>query len=396
MSNDNQPIVLSAKNIYKDFHLPHEKNNSIKSAIVNVFKKKDKDIDTQHVLRGISFDIHEGDFFGIVGRNGSGKSTLLKIIAEIYRPTKGSVRVKGKLVPFIELGVGFNPELTGRENVYLNGALLGFSRKEIEKKYDKIVEFAELEEFMDQKLKNYSSGMQVRLAFSVAIQADGDILVLDEVLAVGDEAFQRKCFDYFTRLKKNKKTVILVTHSMDSVRKHCNKAMMIRDGEIVAFGNPEDVSNEYSLENFVNETKNYPAESKKASMVKNLEVKATPSKKIDQNGELEINIKYDVPTKIPTRVKVSIQDAGRNVTLFATNSPLIDKEKVSATLRIKPGPINDSELKIAVSIRDENHDMLYFLPDQASPMVMLKRSDYPDPTMKTTWAVMFDRGEWKC
>ena len=165
------------------------------------------------MLKDISFEVRQGDFFGIVGRNGSGKSTLLKIISQIYVPEKGSVSVKGKLVPFIELGVGFNPELTGRENVYLNGALLGFTREEIDAMYDDIVEFAELEDFMDQKLKNYSSGMQVRLAFSVAIKAQGDILVLDEVLAVGDEAFQRKCDNFFAQMQKGPtKTIILVTH----------------------------------------------------------------------------------------------------------------------------------------------------------------------------------------
>jgi len=178
---------------------------------------------------------------GVVGRNGSGKSTLLKLLSGIYTPTKGSITVKGKLTPFIELGVGFNPELSGRDNVYLNGALLGFSRAEMGEKYDEIVAFSELERFMDQKLKNYSSGMQVRLAFSIAIQTNTDILVLDEVLAVGDEAFQRKCFDYFKQIKAQKKTVILVTHDMASVRRFCNRAIMIDNGKVVADGQPEEV-----------------------------------------------------------------------------------------------------------------------------------------------------------
>ncbi|MFQ9338794.1 MAG: ABC transporter ATP-binding protein, partial [Varibaculum sp.] len=168
----------------------------------------------------------------IVGKNGSGKSTLLKLISQIYTPNTGTIEVDGKLVPFIELGVGFNPELTGRENVYLNGAMLGFSNDEIDAMYDDIVEFAELGDFMEQKLKNYSSGMQVRLAFSVAIKSQGDILVLDEVLAVGDEAFQKKCQNYFFEAKRNKKTVILVTHSMPDVRRYCDRAMLIQDGYI--------------------------------------------------------------------------------------------------------------------------------------------------------------------
>lgn len=245
-NSDRRKVVISARNIHKDFHLPHEKNNSLKSLIVNVFKKKDKEIDTQHALRGVSFDIREGEFFGILGRNGSGKSTLLKILAGIYQPTKGTVKTSGKLVPFIELGVGFNPELTGRENVYLNGALLGFSKSEIDERYDEIVEFAELEGFMEQKLKNYSSGMQVRLAFSVATRADADILIVDEVLAVGDEAFQRKCNDYFFKLKRDKKTVILVTHSMENVRQFCDRAMLIDDGILKNEGPADRIADEYS------------------------------------------------------------------------------------------------------------------------------------------------------
>ena len=193
MDNNDQPVVLSVEHVSKTFRLPTEQASGLKQAFLN-WTKGIKGYREQQVLRDIDFPVHQGDFFGIVGRNGSGKSTLLKIISGIYKPERGKVTVSGKLVPFIELGVGFNPELTGRENVYLNGALLGFSHDEIDAMYDDIVAFAELEEFMDQKLKNYSSGMQVRLAFSVAIKAQGDILVLDEVLAVGDEAFQRKCF----------------------------------------------------------------------------------------------------------------------------------------------------------------------------------------------------------
>lgn len=239
------PIALEVEHIKKNFILPHEKNNSLKSTIVNVFKKHDTGYDIQHALKDINFQVHDGEFFGILGRNGSGKSTLLKILAEIYQPSSGTVSHKGKLVPFIELGVGFNPELTGRENVYLNGALLGFSQKEIEEKYQDIVDFSELEEFMDQKLKNYSSGMQVRLAFSVATRADADILLVDEVLAVGDADFQRKCYDYFKSLKHNHKTVVFVTHDMSAVKEYCDRAILIEDGLITHEGRADKVANEY-------------------------------------------------------------------------------------------------------------------------------------------------------
>lgn len=236
-------VVIRVKNIHKSFKLPTERAWGLKQAIFNRIKGV-KGYTEYKVLKGISFEINKGDFLGIVGRNGSGKSTLLKILAGIYRPEKGSVEIDGSLVPFIELGVGFNYELTGRENVYLNGALLGFSNEEMDKMYDEIVEFAELKDFMDQKLKNYSSGMQVRLAFSVAIRARGDILILDEVLAVGDAAFQQKCNDYFESLK-GEQTVILVTHSMENVKKFCNRAILIEDGKILEEGDPEKVAKAY-------------------------------------------------------------------------------------------------------------------------------------------------------
>ncbi|NEG70484.1 ABC transporter ATP-binding protein [Bifidobacterium choloepi] len=244
-----RPVVLKADHVEKWFKLPTEQATGLKQAFIN-WTKGIKGYEEQRVLRDVSFEVHQGEFFGIVGRNGGGKSTLLKLISQIYYPNSGSIEVTGKLVPFIELGVGFNPELTGRENVYLNGALLGFTHTQVDAMYDDIVEFAELEDFMDQKLKNYSSGMQVRLAFSVAIKAQGDILVLDEVLAVGDEAFQRKCDDYFTAVRKDpSKTVILVTHDMGAVKRYCTRAMFIQEGEVAVIGDPSTVAERYSLAN---------------------------------------------------------------------------------------------------------------------------------------------------
>ncbi|MDB5164326.1 MAG: abcA [Candidatus Saccharibacteria bacterium] len=240
-------VAISVHEVGKTFKLPHEKQTTLKSALLS-FRKR-RSFERQQVLKNISLDIHKGDFFGIVGRNGSGKSTLLKILAGIYTPTSGNIQVNGKLTPFIELGVGFNPELTGKENVFLNGALLGFNRKEMKFIYNDIVQFAELEQFMDQKLKNYSSGMQVRLAFSIAIRAQGDILLLDEVLAVGDAAFQQKCYNYFEKLKQEKKTVIFVSHDMSAVSRFCNKAVYIESGEIKRAGDAFDIAEVYKLEN---------------------------------------------------------------------------------------------------------------------------------------------------
>lgn len=241
-------IAIKVEHVSKSFKLPHEKSGSIKGAILGLRKRK-RGFEMQHVLKDVSFEIKKGEFFGIVGRNGSGKSTLLKLISQIYTPDEGSITAYGKLTPFIELGVGFNPELSGRDNVYLNGALLGFGRNEVNAMYDEIVEFAELERFMDQKLKNYSSGMQVRLAFSIAIRANTDILILDEVLAVGDEAFQRKCYEYFSQLKNEQKTVILVTHSMDNVERFCHRALSLHEGKIEKIGKPHEIASLYMQHN---------------------------------------------------------------------------------------------------------------------------------------------------
>ncbi len=243
----NDETAISVKNVSKDFKLATHKSSTLKSAFANVFRnrKEAREAHTQHALKNISFEVKKGEFFGIVGRNGSGKSTLLKMLAGIYQPNKGTVQVRGKLVPFIELGVGFNPELTGRENVYLNGALLGFSKTEVDEFYDEVVAFAELEKFMEQKLKNYSSGMQVRLAFAMAIRAQADILLIDEVLAVGDADFQRKCFEYFKALKKNKTTVVFVTHDMEAVRQYCDRVILIEDNKLLQEGSAERIALAY-------------------------------------------------------------------------------------------------------------------------------------------------------
>lgn len=304
-------VAIKVENISKSFKLPHEKQSSVKGLFVNLFNGR-RTYEKQHVLKNISFEVKKGEFFGIVGRNGSGKSTLLKIISQIYTPENGKITVNGKLVPFIELGVGFNPELSGRDNVYLNGALLGFTRDEMESMYDEIVAFAELEKFMDQKLKNYSSGMQVRLAFSIAIRAETDILVLDEVLAVGDEAFQRKCEDYFSQVKKQGKTIILVTHSMDNVRKYCTRAMLIQGGEAVMVANPEKVADAYLIENLEHE--NVKSESTEKDENKpwiKAKILGTPVLKNTEVLNVQINYKNIDPRRV--YVKVVVQHTGSNI-----------------------------------------------------------------------------------
>ncbi len=248
MSASNDDIAVKVQNVHKTFKLPHEKTSGIKQAAVGLFNHGSR-VEKQHVLDGVSFEIKQGEFFGIVGRNGSGKSTLLKLLAGIYTPDSGSIEVNGALTPFIELGVGFNPELTGRENVFLNGALLGFSQREMLDMYDEIVAFAELHRFMDQKLKNYSSGMQVRLAFSIAIRANTPILLIDEVLAVGDSKFQNKCYAEFRKMKRESKTIILVTHDMSAVERFCDRVLVLQSGEVMGIYTPMEAAVVYERMN---------------------------------------------------------------------------------------------------------------------------------------------------
>jgi ABC-type polysaccharide/polyol phosphate transport system ATPase subunit len=242
-----QPVVIEARGIEKSFRLPVNKISSLKEQITTFSRPDYREL---HALRDVSFEIRRGEFFGIVGRNGSGKSTLLKVLASIYAADGGRVRMAGRLAPFIELGVGFNPELTARENVELNGVMMGLERRQARSRLGAVLEFAELEEFVDMKLKNYSSGMLVRLAFSVMIQSDAEILLIDEVLAVGDAAFQQKCADVFHEMRDSERTVVLVTHDMGAVEHYCHRAMLLHDGEVQASGDPGEVARSYLRLNF--------------------------------------------------------------------------------------------------------------------------------------------------
>jgi ABC-type polysaccharide/polyol phosphate transport system ATPase subunit len=242
------PAAVALSHVSKSFRLPHEQYHTLKERALHPFRKREFDV--LRAVDDVSVEIATGEFFGIVGRNGSGKSTLLKCLAGIYNTDAGSLEVHGRLSPFIELGVGFNMDLTARDNVIINAIMLGLSRKQAEARFDDIVAFAELEEFMDLKLKNYSSGMHVRLAFSVAIQVDADIVLIDEVLAVGDASFQQKCFDEFTRLKANGRTIVFVTHAMSAVEHFCDRAMLMERGKVVEIGDPASVAREYNKLNF--------------------------------------------------------------------------------------------------------------------------------------------------
>lgn len=322
--NPNDNVAIRVQNVSKSFVLPHNKQNSLKGTLINLVGRGDRTYETQEVLKDVSFEIKKGEFFGIVGRNGSGKSTLLKMLAGIYTPSAGKIIVNGSLTPFIELGVGFNPELTGRENVYLNGALLGFDEKDVDNMYDDIVGFAELERFMDQKLKNYSSGMQVRLAFSIAIRSRSDILLFDEVLAVGDADFQKKCINTFRDLKKSGRTIILVTHDMGQVERFCDRALVIAEGKILAVTTPDDASYIYSTLNI-------------------------DKKLLEKNEANTINSPESRPGSGNVRVQsLDLFSGNKKTTVFKANDPLT----ISAILS---KPISKKlQLSLGIAIHSDN------------------------------------------
>jgi len=241
-----QLIVVDAVN--KTFRVPEERTHTLKERALHPLRRTRNQ--SFPALKDISFDVRRGEFFGIAGRNGSGKSTLLKCLAGIYGVDSGRIWMHGRLSPFIELGVGFNADLAARDNVVLNGIMMGLSPREARARYDAVIDFAELREFEELKLKNYSSGMYVRLAFSVAIQVDADILLVDEVLAVGDAAFAQKCFDVFTRMRDEGRTIVFVTHDMASLNRFCHRALLLEKGHVVHLGEPHEVADRYLEINF--------------------------------------------------------------------------------------------------------------------------------------------------
>jgi len=241
-------VAVSVDGVSKTFRLPQEQVHTLKERVVHPLRRRS--FERLEALKDVSLSVGKGEFFGIVGRNGSGKSTLMKCLAGIYTADGGEMWLRGRMAPFIELGVGFNPDLTAHDNVLLNAVMLGLSPDEADERYDAIIDFAELREFQDLKLKNYSSGMQVRLAFAVMVHVDADLLLIDEVLAVGDASFQQKCFDVLHQAKRDGRTILLVTHDMDQVQRFCDRAMLLERGRLVQIGTPRDVARRYTELNF--------------------------------------------------------------------------------------------------------------------------------------------------
>ena len=335
---NNNEIAIKVDHVSKTFKIPHEKISSVRGVVVNAFKTGG--YEEFKALDDISFEVKKGEFFGIIGRNGSGKSTLLKILAGIYQADKGKIKIHGMISPFLELGIGFNPELSGRDNVYLNATVLGMTKKQIDKKFDDIVRFSELERFIDQKLKNYSSGMQVRLAFSVSIHANRDILLMDEVLAVGDSNFQSKCLEEFNKYRDMGRTVVIVTHDIGIVQRYCDRAMLLRNGKILKIGDPEEVGNEYIKENMGDEEKR---------MIK----EANEKRKLEEKNEKELAKKETEKreNKVAEIKKVEFLDKqGKEKNVFQTGDIIIARVYYVAKKKIE-NPI----FGVAIHTQDNIH-----------------------------------------
>jgi ABC-type polysaccharide/polyol phosphate transport system ATPase subunit len=307
------PTAVRVEDLHKTFRIPLQRVDSFKERAVHPFAARE--FRELHALDGISFEIRKGEFFGIVGRNGSGKSTLLKLLASIYRADSGRIQIAGRMAPFIELGVGFNLELTARENVILNGVMMGLTPKEVRRRIDSVIDFAELQEFVDLKLKNYSSGMLVRLAFSVMMEADADVLLIDEVLAVGDASFQQKCADAFHRMKAEGKTIVLVTHEMGAVEAYCHRAMLLSDGVIQYIGDPTETSREYMKLNFAGGGVDSEGPEMHGEGAKVLRCRVE-----DENGEELTNVERGEPIRLRTELELLQAVPGLYVGFVVTNA----------------------------------------------------------------------------
>lgn len=354
--------IIKIEGISKKYRLgTKEPYYSLRDSFVNVFKKK-KPKEEFWALEDINFEVEQGETIGIIGRNGAGKSTLLKILSRITPPTKGKITMRGRVASLLEVGTGFNPELTGRENIYLNGAILGMTKKEIGRKFDEIVAFSEIEKFLDTPVKRYSSGMYVRLAFAVAAHLEPEILVVDEVLAVGDANFQKKCLGKMNDVsKKDGRTVLFVSHNMGAVKQLCNRSMLLENGKIKTFGETEKVLNEYLNGNTNSEaTIEYPEDSKKKVQIIGVDILDENEKyknEININNSINIKVKYLIKEKIksPNFVCINFFDAFDNILFQAfdidTNENYYEERESGYYLnsfRIPANTLNKQILKIGI------------------------------------------------
>ena len=350
------PLAIQVEDVHKAFRIPTHRVDSLKERVVRPFSSPG--YRELRALDGVSFSVHQGEFFGIVGRNGSGKSTLLKLLASIYRADSGRIRMAGRLAPFIELGVGFNHDLTARENVVLNGVMMGLSPREMRRRMDAIIDFAELGEFADLKLKNYSSGMLVRLAFSVMMEADADVLLIDEVLAVGDAAFQQKCADAFHEMKSRGKTIVLVTHEMATVESYCHRAMLISDGRIQSIGDPGEVGRDYIRLNFENEGAPLEEEedvADEAAEEQSTDVRVVGIRVEDEHGGAASNLEYGQDIRLRLEVEALRDLPGLDVGFLVANADGVDVLNFGIPVGEREGARNVSAgERVTVNARVQN------------------------------------------
>jgi ABC-2 type transport system ATP-binding protein len=340
------PLAIQVEDLHKSFRIPTQRMDSFKERAVHPFASRD--YRELRALDGVSFDVRRGEFFGIVGRNGSGKSTLLKLLASIYRADSGKIRIAGRMAPFIELGVGFNHELTARENVVLNGVMMGLTPREMRRRLDSVVEFAELDEFADLKLKNYSSGMLVRLAFSVMLEADADVLLIDEVLAVGDASFQQKCADAFHQMKTEGKTIVLVTHEMGTVEAYCHRAMLLSDGEIQHLGDPAETARDYLKLNFDQGVEESAPDDTKADGIKLLDCWLE-----DDAGKRVTTLEKGEAINLRAKLELLREVPALNVGFVLANADGLGLVEFGVPIRVDEGMI-DSGRRVQVKARVEN------------------------------------------
>lgn len=375
-------IAIKVNNVSKSFKIHHQQYEGFRDYFFHMFEKREQPTKFQ-ALEEISFDVKKGEFVGIIGRNGSGKSTLLKIISGIFQPDTGEIVVNGRMTPFLELGVGFNPNLSARENVFLNGVILGLTKKQLEEKYDEIIDFAEVREFQDMPLKTFSSGMQVRLAFSIAIQTDADIYILDEILAVGDANFQAKSLTEFRKFKEKKKTVILVSHDIGSIQQYCNRVVYLKDHKVEAFGITSEVIGKYiysdrdkTPKEDVNQKKERKDENEnnyaKVEKVEFFDKNNTTNEIFISGDPLKIKITYRVKQVLKKPVFGIAMYRDDNYHLFGDNSFIsetYDKETIepgiyTVEIYIPKLPIIRGNVLMSVAITDNTYQTTYIWEDK--------------------------------
>jgi ABC-type polysaccharide/polyol phosphate transport system ATPase subunit len=382
-------VVVSVARVSKVFKIPFERRTRLRDHVVHLFRSSG--YRRLEALKGIDLEIRRGEFFGIIGRNGSGKSTLLKIVAGIYQPTLGKVKISGRLSPFIELGVGFNPELTARDNVFLNGAILGLDRKQVAAQFDEIIDFAELADFVDQKLKNFSSGMLVRLAFSVAIRAHADILLIDEVLAVGDFDFQQKCFNVFRRLKAEGRTIVFVSHDLASINEFSDRVLILDRGVAHGVFPPGKAIAEYhdlvAAHAIGSRDKPTLAEANPSDAgapsigaIAVLGQDATPTHLVQRGDKVTVAVRIGNPKRMPVNVGVAVYRSD-GVQCFGTNTfipgtAIPREDGIEVELAFSEMGLQKGNYYLLVGLWGDKRSTLYEMRDHAYEFQIDQHDEY--------------------